>query len=178
MTSCGGRGRSNPAVARVAVNQVPLQTSAEFVEELQSEARSFQLPVEFAEERAVFVQLTKEHFEIWTTPADIALIRSAGFDHVRLSVNPQPIMDASRRGESERYFDSLDAAMKMILDAGLAVELDMHPDWELTYQEVKQGRVVIAFHAGDESEARRGGELLAKARPLRVEHFDRSGKRM
>src|SRR5437763_12390732 len=61
---------------------------------------------------------------------------------------------------------------------GGVAKLDMHPDWELTYQEVKQGRVVIAFHAGDESEARRGGELLAKARPLRVEHFDRTGKRM
>jgi len=71
---------------------------------------------------------TKEHFESWTTSADIALIKSAGFDHVRLSVNPQPIMDAGRRGESEQYFGSLDAAMKMILDAGLAVELDMHPD--------------------------------------------------
>src|SRR6202140_5119711 len=33
---------------------------------------------------------TKEHFESWTTPSDIALIKSAGFDHVRLSVNPQP----------------------------------------------------------------------------------------
>ena len=71
---------------------------------------------------------TKEHFESWTNSADIALIKSAGFDHVRLSVNPQPIIDASRRGESEQYFGSLDAAMKMIMDAGLAVELDMHPD--------------------------------------------------
>ena len=34
---------------------------------------------------------TKEHFQNWTTAADIALIKSAGFDHVRLSVNPQPI---------------------------------------------------------------------------------------
>src|ERR1700735_3626043 len=40
---------------------------------------------------------TKEHFETWTTASDIALIKSMGFDHVRLSVNPQPIMDASRR---------------------------------------------------------------------------------
>jgi hypothetical protein len=39
---------------------------------------------------------TKEHFESWTTPSDIALIKSAGFDHVRLSVNPQPMMDAAR----------------------------------------------------------------------------------
>ena len=75
---------------------------------------------------------TKEHFESWTTSADIALIKSAGFDHVRLSVNPQPIMDAARRrGGSEEYLGYLDAAMKMILDAGLAVELDMHPDSDL-----------------------------------------------
>src|SRR5260370_9106098 len=40
---------------------------------------------------------TKEHFESWTTASDIALIKSAGFDHVRLSVNPQPMMDAMRR---------------------------------------------------------------------------------
>jgi len=72
---------------------------------------------------------TKEHLETWTTSADIALIKSAGFDHVRLSVNPQPMMDAARRpGGSAEYFGYLDAAMKMILDAGLAVELDMHPD--------------------------------------------------
>jgi endoglucanase len=75
---------------------------------------------------------TKEHFESWTTASDIALIKSVGFDHVRLSVNPQPMMDAAhRRGGSEEYYGSLDAAMKMILDAGLAVELDMHPDSDL-----------------------------------------------
>jgi endoglucanase len=71
---------------------------------------------------------TKEHFDSWTTSSDIALIKSAGFDHVRLSVNPQPFMDAAQRGRSEEYFGYLDAAMKMILDAGLAVELDMHPE--------------------------------------------------
>src|SRR5450755_3472387 len=72
---------------------------------------------------------TKEHFQTWNTATDIALIKSAGFDHVRLSVNPQPMMDAGRRrGGSDEYFGYLDAAVKMILDAGLAVELDMHPD--------------------------------------------------
>ena len=65
---------------------------------------------------------TKEHFETWTTATDIALIKSAGFDHVRLSVNPQPMMDAAwRQHGSDEYFGYLDAAMKMILDAGLAV---------------------------------------------------------
>ena len=71
---------------------------------------------------------TKEHFESWVTPADTALIKSAGFDHVRLSVNPQPIMDADQHGQGEQHLGYLDAAMKMILDSGLAVELDMHPD--------------------------------------------------
>jgi len=72
---------------------------------------------------------TKEHFQNWTTSADIALIKSTGFDHVRLSVNPKPMMDAAGRPNgTEEYFGYLDAAMKMILDAGLAVELDIHPD--------------------------------------------------
>lgn len=72
---------------------------------------------------------TKEHFESWTTSADIELIKSAGFDHVRLSVNPQPMMDAAQRqGGTAEYFGYLDTALKMILDAGLAVELDMQPE--------------------------------------------------
>ena len=72
---------------------------------------------------------TKEHFQNWTTAADIALIKSAGFDHVRLSVNPQPMMDAARRRDgTAEYFGYLDGAIKVILDAGLAVEIDMHPD--------------------------------------------------
>jgi endoglucanase len=72
---------------------------------------------------------TKDHFQSWTTAADIALIQSAGFDHVRLSVNPQPMMDAARRHDgTAEYFSYLDAAVKMILDSGLAVEIDMHPD--------------------------------------------------
>src|SRR5579862_6367875 len=58
---------------------------------------------------------SKEHFENWTTSSDIALIKSAGFDHVRLSVNPQPMMDAARRPNgSAEYYSYLDAAMKMI----------------------------------------------------------------
>ena len=82
---------------------------------------------------------TKEHFETWTTSADIALIKSAGFDHVRLSVNPQPIMDGSK---DPRF---LDAAMKMILDAGLAVELDMHPDSDLKQRLAKEDDFVERF---------------------------------
>jgi len=89
---------------------------------------------------------TKEHFESWTTSADIALIKSAGFDHVRLSVNPQPIMDASHHsGGNEEYLGYLDSAMKMILDAGLAVELDIHPDSDLKQRLAKEDDFVERF---------------------------------
>jgi aryl-phospho-beta-D-glucosidase BglC (GH1 family) len=89
---------------------------------------------------------TKEHFESWTTALDIALIKSAGFDHVRLSVNPQPIMDAARsRNGSAEYFGYLDAAVKMILDAGLAVEIDMHPDSDFKKRLAKEDEFVERF---------------------------------
>jgi endoglucanase len=72
---------------------------------------------------------TKEHFETWNTAADTALIQSIGFDHVRLSVNPAPMF---RHNQADLipadYLANLDAAVKMILDQGLAVVLDIHPD--------------------------------------------------
>jgi endoglucanase len=72
---------------------------------------------------------SKEHFETWMTARDIALIKSMGFDNVRLSVNPQPMF---RPGHADEipvdYLAYLDAAVKMIRDQGLAVSIDLHPD--------------------------------------------------
>ncbi|HUJ95500.1 MAG TPA: glycoside hydrolase family 5 protein [Terriglobales bacterium] len=72
---------------------------------------------------------SKEHFQTWTTAQDIALIKAMGFDHVRLSINPQPMF---RPGQADQippeYLAYLDAAVQMILDQGLAVILDIHPD--------------------------------------------------
>jgi endoglucanase len=72
---------------------------------------------------------TKEHFETWTTSADIALIKSARFDHVRLSVNPQPMFAANHPEDiPPAYLSYIDTAVKMILDQGLSVVIDLHPD--------------------------------------------------
>jgi endoglucanase len=72
---------------------------------------------------------TKEHFETWNTAQDVALIKAMDFDHVRLSVNPQPMF---RRRQADRipadYLACLDAAVKMILNQDLAVVIDVHPD--------------------------------------------------
>ena len=72
---------------------------------------------------------TREHFESWNTADDIALIKSMGFDHVRLSVNPQPMFTRNQPDQlPAEYLGYLDAAVKMILDHGLIVVIDMHPD--------------------------------------------------
>ena len=74
---------------------------------------------------------TKEHFETWTTADDIALIKSMGFDHVRLSVNPQPMMPHGHADEIPAdYLNWLDSAVQMILNQGLAVVIDVHPESE------------------------------------------------
>jgi len=72
---------------------------------------------------------TKEHFETWTTAQDIALVKGMGFDHVRISVNPKPMWRQNAADQiPAEYLGYLDAAVKMCLDAGLAVVIDIHPD--------------------------------------------------
>ncbi len=89
---------------------------------------------------------TKEHFQKWTTAEDIALIKSMGFDHVRLSVDPQPMMPHHRPDEiPEEYFGYLDAALKTILDQGLAVVIDLHPDSDFKARLIKDDSFVQEF---------------------------------
>jgi len=89
---------------------------------------------------------TKEHFQTWTTAEDIALLRSMGFDHVRLSVDPQPMMISHRPNEiPAEYLAYLDAAVKMILDRGLAVVIDLHPDSDFKARLAKDDTFVQEF---------------------------------
>jgi endoglucanase len=89
---------------------------------------------------------TKEHLVGWVTADDIALIKSMGFDHVRLSINPEPMM---HHNEADRipadYLGYLDGAVKMILDHGLAVILDMHPDSDFKAKLVQRDDEVEQF---------------------------------
>ncbi len=89
---------------------------------------------------------TKEHFQNWTTPADVALIKSMGFDHVRLSVNPEPMMANHRPDEiPAEYLGYLDSAMKMILDQGLTVVVDVHPESDFKARLAKDDSFVQGF---------------------------------
>jgi len=72
---------------------------------------------------------TKEHFDTYDTAQDIALIKAMVFDHVRFTLNCDPMF---RRGQADRipseYLAMVDAAVKMILDQNLNVIIDIHPE--------------------------------------------------
>jgi aryl-phospho-beta-D-glucosidase BglC (GH1 family) len=89
---------------------------------------------------------TREHFQAWTTAEDIVLIKSMGFDHVRLSVNPQPMFTAGEPNKiPAEYLGYLDAAVKMILDHGLAVVIDLHPESDFKTRLAKDDDFVEQF---------------------------------
>jgi aryl-phospho-beta-D-glucosidase BglC (GH1 family) len=89
---------------------------------------------------------TKDHFENWTSASDIALIKSMGFDHVRLSMNPAPMIRHNRGDElPPEYLGYLDSAVKMVLDHGLAVIIDMHPESDFKSKLVEHDDFVEQF---------------------------------
>jgi endoglucanase len=72
---------------------------------------------------------TQQHFETAITPQDIALIRAMGFDYVRLSVDPRPMFREKQSDQiASDYLTQLDAAVKMLLDQGVAVDIDIFAD--------------------------------------------------
>src|SRR5215469_15169034 len=71
---------------------------------------------------------TKEHFETTITTHDLDLIAAMGFDHVRLSVDPRPMFHARQANQiTAEDLQYLDAAVQMILDRGLAVDIVIFP---------------------------------------------------
>ena len=72
---------------------------------------------------------TKQHFETSITAEDMALIHAMGFDHVRLCLDPRPMFHSNQAEQiSSEFLGYLDTALKMILDQGLAVEIDIQAD--------------------------------------------------
>jgi len=89
---------------------------------------------------------TKEHFATHTTARDIALIKAMGFDHVRLSVNPQPMFqEGNADAIPQEYLGYLDDAVRAILGNGLAVILDIHPGRDFKSRLAKEDGFVEQF---------------------------------
>jgi endoglucanase len=71
---------------------------------------------------------SKEHLASHTTASDVALIRRLGFDHARLSVDPALLFTPANVEIVQRgRLQELERAIRMIIDADLAVVIDMHP---------------------------------------------------
>jgi aryl-phospho-beta-D-glucosidase BglC (GH1 family) len=88
---------------------------------------------------------SKEHLESHTTAKDIALIKLMGFDHVRFTVEPAPLMNASDPASLKSdYLSYFDAALDMILAQRLAVIVDLHPSDEFKLR-LKEDRQVENF---------------------------------
>lgn len=65
----------------------------------------------------------------FTTSDDIALMHQLGFDHVRLSIDPDPLLSWLRNPAGTTPFvTELDRVVKTILDQQLAVIIDIHPE--------------------------------------------------
>ena len=56
--------------------------------------------------------------------------------------------------------------------------LPMTREWELTFEPVKQGKVMVAVHCEEDSEADRGAEILEKHDPISLDRYDAQGKRV
>jgi len=56
--------------------------------------------------------------------------------------------------------------------------INLSEDWELTYDDVRNGRALVAVHTDDSDQAERLEELLRKEDPIKVERFDAAGRRL
>jgi aryl-phospho-beta-D-glucosidase BglC (GH1 family) len=78
---------------------------------------------------------TAQRLATYTTPADFQLIHAVGLDHVRLSINPEPLIASTTGLPSARIvtlnpdaMTRLDKTIADITATGLVVLLDIHPD--------------------------------------------------
>jgi endoglucanase len=70
-----------------------------------------------------------ERLASYTTPADFKLVRDLGFDHVRLSIDPEPLIaDAATGALREDAMARLDETVRQLTSLGLVVVLDIHPE--------------------------------------------------
>jgi endoglucanase len=89
---------------------------------------------------------SKTHLESHTTAGDVALIKSIGFDHVRLTLEPAPLFNGDDPGGlNPEYLTFLDHALDLILVQGLAVIVDIHPSDEFKLRLNADSRQIEAF---------------------------------
>ena len=62
------------------------------------------------------------------TPEDIRLIKSMGFEVVKLIVNPEPLLSDKGLSDATRWY--LKEIVQLVVDEGLPVVVCIHPEWK------------------------------------------------
>ncbi|MHB8973362.1 MAG: glycoside hydrolase family 5 protein [Pirellulaceae bacterium] len=75
------------------------------------------------------------------TRDDVRLIKSMGFEFVKLIVNPEPLMSDSRLDSQKRAY--LQQIVTEVVEGGLPVVVCIHPEWEFK-QKILGDRVAFA----------------------------------
>lgn len=105
-------------------------------------ARGINLSHWFAQARSY----DQAHLTSYMTRDDIALIAGLGFAHVRLTLNPVPLLDPADPDRlNGAYLATLDAALDMILAHDLAVIVDPHPDDDFKHELAASEAAVTRF---------------------------------
>jgi endoglucanase len=69
-----------------------------------------------------------QRLHTFTTPDDIRLIHQLGFDHIRLSIDADPLLAWQRKQPNGAAFmEELDSIVKLAVEQKLAVVIDIHP---------------------------------------------------
>lgn len=71
-----------------------------------------------------------EKLATYTDASDLALIKQMGFDHIRLSIDPEPLVPAftGRQNSQSEFLAALDKTVQAAQANGLAVIIDVHPE--------------------------------------------------
>jgi endoglucanase len=72
---------------------------------------------------------TVERLRSFTTIDDIVLIKKLGFDHIRISIDAEPLLGWQRNlPQGAQFMAELDRVVKAALEQKLAVIVDLHPE--------------------------------------------------
>src|SRR5258708_7104823 len=114
------------------------QTNDLATQRAQHRARAITTSVWFAKPS----DYSAERLRTFTSPDDIRLIHQLGFDHIRLSIDADPLLAWQRtQPNGTAFMEELDAIVKLAIEQKLAVIIDLHP----------QSRYKQSLLQGDES---------------------------
>jgi endoglucanase len=72
---------------------------------------------------------TVERLRSFTTTDDLVLIHQLGFDHIRLSIDAEPLLSWQRNAANGvQFMAELDRVVKFAVEQKLAVVIDVHPE--------------------------------------------------